>query len=399
MTHAPHPRSTCLCRWIRAGDLPRLLLIGLLAIATSACNRKKEEDSKKEAGEVAAIPVEVAALARGPIEAGLRTFATLEAEQEVRIHARTANRVVELLVEEGDHVRRDQVLIRLDNTNQQVAVDKATVQVEKAQREFERLEALFAQKLVSEQVHADARFDLRSLELALEDARRELEFTVIRAPLDGTISRRLVKLGDLVSPNHHLFDLVDFDSIVARVYVPEKNLPDLVLDLPARVTAPAIAGREFAGKVRRIAPVIDARTGTVKVTLGFDEIGPLRPGMYVDVELILARKANALLLSKRALVLDGDQSYAFRVGTDRRVQRILVEPKVVDRLNVEPATGFQEGDLVVVAGQTGLKDGARVRLPGDPDPEAEAKAKAKAAGKTANQENAKAEAKPSQAAR
>ena len=348
-----------------------LLVLG----AVAGCGRQPPADPAKDAADTGAIPVEVATLARGPIEAGIQTFATLEAEQEVKVFARTANRVVELLVEEGDRVGANQVLLRLDDANQQVAVDKAATLLEKARREFERLEALFNQKLVSEQVHADARFDLRSRELALEEARRELEFTIVRAPIEGTISRRLVKLGDLVTPNQHLFDLVDFRSIVARVYVPEKNLPQLALDQTARVTAPALVGREFTGEVRRIAPVVDAKSGTVKVTVGFDDIGLLRPGMYVDVELVLARKTNALLVPKRALVLDGDQSYAFRLGPDRRVQRVLVEPLVTDRFNVEPAAGFEEGDQVVVAGQTGLKQGARVRLPGDPDPDADKQAK------------------------
>jgi membrane fusion protein (multidrug efflux system) len=90
--------------------------------------------------------------------------------------------------------------------------------------------------------------------------------------------------------------------------------------------------------------------------------------MYVDVELVLSQKSDAVLLSKRALVLDGDQTYAFRLGDDRRVQRLLVEPRASDRFHVEPAAGFKPGDQVVVAGQTGLKDGARVRLPEDPEP-------------------------------
>ncbi|MGE3313106.1 MAG: efflux RND transporter periplasmic adaptor subunit, partial [Limisphaerales bacterium] len=177
-----------------------------------------------------------------------------------------------------------------------------------------------------------------------------------------------VKLGDLVANAQHLFDIVDFDSIVARIYVPEKNLVSLATNQPARVKATALAGHEFLGRVRRVSPVVDAKSGTVKVTIGFADLGPLRPGMYVDVELILDQRDDAVLLSKRALVLDGDQTYAFRLGPDRKVERLLVEPRASDRLHVEPTSGFKEGDQVVVAGQTGLKDGALVRLPGDPEP-------------------------------
>lgn len=340
-------------------------VLASIAFCFVGCKPGKPESKDKDA--VVPIPVEVLAIQRGPIETTLRTFATLEAEQEVKVFARTANRVTELLVEEGTTVEPEVVLVRLDDANQQVMVAKAENSLAKSRREFERLEALHRQNLISDQVFTDANFELRQLELALSEAQRELDHTVIRAPLRGVISRRLVKLGDLVANGQHLFDIVDFESIVARIYVPEKNLSSLATNQPARVTATALVGREFPGRVRRIAPVVDAKSGTVKVTLGFDEIGPLRPGMYVDVELILNQKTDAVLLSKRALILDGDQTYAFRLGENRKVQRLLIEPLASDRLHVEPTSGFQEGDRVVVAGQTGLKDGALVRLPEDPE--------------------------------
>lgn len=349
----------------------RLLVVVLASgLLGGGCRGAKKDDGKKQDA-VTAIPVEVQPLGRGPIESTLSTFSTLEAEQEVKVMARTANRVVELRVEEGDAVEKDAVLVRLDDANQQVAVSKASNALEKLRLEFDRLTALHEQRLISDQVHTDARFELKQLELALEDARRELAYTVIRAPLAGTVTRRLVKLGDLVTNGQHLFDIIDFESLVARIYVPEKTLGTLATNQLARVTATALGGRTFEGHVRRIAPTVDAKSGTVKLTVGFDSVGPLRPGMYVDVELVLSQKADALLLSKRALVLDGDQRYAFRLGDNRKVQRLLVEPLASDRLHVEPApaAGFKEGDLVVVAGQTGLKDGAKVRIPGDPDPD------------------------------
>lgn len=366
---------------------PWLALLALAALIGSGCkDTKKNASGDTKADNEASIPVEVESVRRGPIESTLRTFATLEAEQEVKVFARTANRVVELKVEEGDHVRKDDILVRLDDANQKVSVAKAANSLDKSRQEFGRLEALHAQRLISDQTFADAKFEVRQLELALEDAQRELDYTVIRAPISGTLTRRIVKLGDLVSANQHLFDLVDFTSTVARVYVPEKSLANLALGQTARVTATAVGEQAFTARVRRIAPVVDAKSGTVKVTIGFDEIGPLRPGMYVDVELILDTRADALLISKRALVLDGDQTFAFRLGADRRVERLLVEPRATDRLHVEPTTGFKEGDQVVIAGQTGLKNGAKVRLPGDPDPEAEKKKDSAAPALSASRE-------------
>jgi membrane fusion protein (multidrug efflux system) len=316
-----------------------------------------------------AVPVEVAAISRGEIEATIKNSTHLEAEEEVKVFARTANRVTELLVEEGDVVRKDQVLLRLENDIQKTAYGKGQVKLDKARQEFERQKALFGQKLISEQAFNDAQFELKQLQLALEDAQRELEYTEVRAPISGTISRRLVKLGDLVNLNQHLFDIVDFSSIVARMHVPEKDLSPVRLDLPARVSADALGNREFKGYVKRIAPVIDAKTGLVKVTIGFKDIGQLRPGMYVEIELITDKRSDAILISKRALVHDEELKYVFRLLPERKVERVVVEEKIADKLNVEPVSGFKEGDQIVVAGQTGLKDGAKVRLPGDPLPD------------------------------
>ena len=356
-------------------------MVGLAVMAAASlclfgCNKGPTggKDAKKEATDDA-LPVEVVTLSRGGIEATIRNSTPLEAEEEVKVFARTANRVTELLVEEGDVVKKDQILLRLDNDIQKTAYTKAEASLAKGREEFEREKALFEQKLVSEQVFNSTKHELRQLELAVEDAKRGLEYTEVRAPIAGTISQRLVKYGDLVNLNQHLFDIVDFNSMVARIWLPEKNLPELRLEQPARVTATALGAQQFEGYVKRIAPTIESKTGLVKVTMGFKDVGQLRPGMYVDVELITAKRADALLITKRALLYDSELSYVFRLLPERKVERVVVEPKITDKFNIEPASGFKEGDQIVVAGQTGLKDGAKVRLPEDPLPDAKKEAK------------------------
>jgi membrane fusion protein, multidrug efflux system len=362
-----------------------LAAAAIVSLCLSGC-QKGPADAKDQAkdNKDQAVPVEVASISRGGIEATIKSSTHLEAEEEVKVFARTANRVTALMVEEGDVVQKDQVLLRLDNDIQKTAHGKAQVRLDKARQEFERQKSLFGQKLISEQAFNDAQFELRQLQLALDDAQRELEYTEVRAPISGTISRRLVKLGDLVNLNQHLFDIVDFNSIVARIYVTEKSLPDLQLDLPARVTTTSLGGQEFKGHVKRIAPVVESKSGTVKVTIGFKDIRQLRPGMYVDVELVTANRSDALLITKRALVYDGELSYVFRLLPERKVERVVVESKIADKLNIEPASGFKEGDQIVVAGQTGLKDGTKVRLPEDPLPDEKKDKKEEKAERPAN---------------
>lgn len=343
------------------------LLLGGGCIKSPFTKTEAKDANKPEP----AVPVEVTSITRGPIEAVVRTSTHLEAESEVKVFARTANRVTRLLAEEGDQVAKDALLLQMEDDIQKTHYQKAQSNLEKSRTEFARSKALYDQNLISEQAYTDIRFQLRQNELAFEDAQRELAYTQVRAPIAGTVTRRLVKTGDLVNLNQHLFDIVDFDSIVARVHVPERELPRLAVGQTVRVTSTSLPGRENTGTIQRIAPIVDSRTGTIKVTVAFEDVGPLMPGMYVDTEIITTTRENALLLNKRALVYDGDQVFAYRLLTNRVVERLLVLPSIIDRDHVEPASGFAEGDLVVIAGQTGLKDGARVRLPGDPDPEAE----------------------------
>ncbi len=325
--------------------------------------RGKDGDADKKKEE--AVPVEVSELALGPIESVLAFSANLEAESEVSVVAEAQRQVIELLVEEGDRVRRGQVLLRLQNDEQTSALAKVKSQVAKAEREFARQQRLFDQELISEEVFNNKSYELEQLRIELADVERELGYTEVRAPISGTVTARMVNLGDQVQIGQELFNLIDFESIVARIYVPEKHLTELRTGLPANVSAQAAPGLDFACSVKRIAPIVDAKSGTVKVTVAVGAKPGLRPGMYVDVNLITRTHNEAVLVPKRAVVYDNDQMYVYRVKDKNRVERVFFQPILTDKYNVEPASGLAAGDRVVIAGQAGLKDGALIKIPGE----------------------------------
>ncbi|NIO60787.1 MAG: efflux RND transporter periplasmic adaptor subunit, partial [Acidobacteria bacterium] len=289
---------------------------------------------------------EVSELALGPIESVLAFSANLEAESEVSVVAEAQRQVIQLLVEEGDHVSRGQVLLRLQNDEQTSALGKVKSQVEKAEREFVREERLYEQELISEEDFSNAKYDLEQLRIEMADAERELSYTEVRAPISGIVTARMVNLGDQVQIGQELFELIDFDSIVARIYVPEKHLTQLRTGLPANVTAQAAAGLDYDCTVKRIAPIVDAKSGTVKVTVAVGSKPGLRPGMYVDVNLVTTTHNEAVLVPKRAVVYDNDQMYVYRVRDKNRVERVFFQPLLTDKYNVEPVSGLSEGDRI-----------------------------------------------------
>jgi membrane fusion protein (multidrug efflux system) len=359
-------------RWITlAGLVPALLgsLAGCGADDTQASVKGPEGTASEADAKDESVPVEIAALERGAIEEVLRFSTNLEAEQSVEVYSQAARRVEQLAVEEGDRVAKGQVLVRLQDDEQQNQLAKTQGQLAKARREYERQQNLWAEKLIPEQDFNNATYELEQLQLGIEEAERQLSYTVVRAPIAGTITHRLVNLGDHVTVNQHLFDIVDFDSLVARVYVPEKELSKLSVGLPARIVAPALGGA-YRGVIERLAPVVDARSGTVKVTVDIPDWQGLRPGLYVDVELVTDTRDDALLVPKRALVYDRDQVFVYRVtdgagDAGPTVERVPVEAALEDQGFVQPAgEALAPGDRLVIAGQAGLKNGTKVRVLG-----------------------------------
>ena len=343
-------------------------LAAVALVVTAGChdqgNAKESAEEGKKASEV---PVEVATLATGPIEQTLRFSAHLEAERAVEVRSESSRKIVALLAEEGDVVAKGQALVRLEDEEQKTALARVEGQLERARWEHDRQEKLFAEQMLSEQEVTRTRHDLEQLELALSDARRELSYTVVRAPIAGTLTQRLVRAGDRVSPNQHLFDIVDLDSLVALVYVPERELPRVAVGQSARLTPPAAPDIGYQGVIERVSPVVDPKSGTVKVTVRVPFASGIRPGMFLEVELVTAVERDALLVPKRALVQDGTLLAVWRLKEDDTVERIWIERVLEDREKITVAQGLTAGDRLVVAGQAGLKPGAKVRLLGADD--------------------------------
>jgi len=359
----------------------------LLLSVTSACNRaggesdesetataengekasgdgESSENDSEDGEEDEAVPVEVVELGRGRIESILRFSTNLEAESEVQVFSEAARKVTQLLVEEGDIVRKGQVLIRLQNEAQQTELTRVKSQLENARQEHIRQTNLYEQQLISIDDYNDVTYQLEQLELSLQDAEREMGYTQVRAPISGTITERFVNVGDYVTVNQRLFDIIDFDSIVARIYVPEKELSRLGVGQDARILAEAAGADGRRGAVDRIAPRVDPRSGTVKVTVAIPPSEGLLPGMYVTVELITDVHDDAVLVPKKALVYDADQLFVFRLLEDDTVERLLIKAILEDRDNIEPVGILGVGDRIVVAGQASLKDGSKIRTVG-----------------------------------
>jgi membrane fusion protein (multidrug efflux system) len=324
----------------------------------AAANGKKKDGN----GAPAASPVEVATVEQGGIATFLQGTTTLEARNAATLVASRQGRVTALEVEEGQWVEQGEVLARLDDTEARLAVERAEVTLQMSRKEAERGRQMREQGYLSEKEMDDLELKRRSAEVELGQARYDLAETRIVAPFSGRITQRMIQLGETLTPGRECFRLEDFSPILARVYFPEREAARVRPGQPAWVELNSRPGEPIEARVSLVNPVVDRSNGTFKVTLELpNPRGELRPGAFARVRLKTGEFVGAILVPRRAVLLEDGESYVFVARGDSVVRtRIQVGASEGERSQV--LAGLAAGDRIVTVGQGGLKTGSRIKV-------------------------------------
>jgi len=318
--------------------------------------------SKKDASGPTASPVEVAAVEQGGISTFLQGTTTLEARNSATLVASRQGRVVQLNAEEGQWVEKGAVLARLDDTGEQLAVERAEVAAQMAKREAERGDQMKEKGYMSDKEMDDLDLKRRSTEVELGQARYDLSETRVVAPFSGRVTQRMIQLGETLTPGRECFRLEDFTPILARVYFPEREAASVHPGQSAMVELNARPGESLPARVTLVNPVVDKSNGTFKVTLELpNPKGDLRPGAFARVRLKTGEFAGATLVPRRALMLEDGESYVFVARGDSVVRtRVTVGATEGERAQV--MAGLAVGDRIITVGQGGLKTGSKIKV-------------------------------------
>ncbi len=332
------------------------------ALFLTGCESATGSDETKKSEQQVSIPVEAAPVSRGEIRSTYRTTSTLEAKADAEVNSKATGLVQTVLVEEGDHVEAGQVLATLDTERQRIQLAQGKAELGQLKSEMARIEKMYQRKLVSADVYDKLKWQLESMTASVGMQELSLRDTEIRAPISGVIARRYVKVGQLITEysSKALFHVVSQQRLEAVVNLPESQLP--------QVKVGQIASLNFAGlpvqqaKIVRISPVVDATSGTARVTIGIDNADlTLKAGMFAQIELQYDAKDAALLVPKRAVLAMDNTSSVF-VVKDGQVSRKQIKTGYESDSSVEVLDGLSEGDQVVTAGQASLKEKSLVSV-------------------------------------
>jgi membrane fusion protein (multidrug efflux system) len=353
--------------------------------------------------------VEVVPVTAGTVADQVVASATLESVSQATVVPETAGIVTKLLVEEGDTVRKGQLLAELESPQFDAALERADAEFERTQADADAAEKLYGQNALSRAERDAARQALRLARTARDEAGRTRGRVRLVSPIAGTVATRAVRRGELAA-GQPAFTIVDLDQLRVVVPLPERDLARVKPGQAASVAGTWEGAASTGAHVARLSPVIDPATGTFRATLDLEDGAPFRPGQFVRVRIDVDRHSGVPTVPRAALVYEdgiphvytvvemtpddlaaeakiaegedkpdeqGGFSFAFGEkpaatspaplsGPARKAVRTRVTLGYEDDGVVELLEGPAPGTSVVVAGNEALRDGARVRLAGDP---------------------------------
>ena len=320
---------------------------------------------------VVAVPVtvmDVPVLARAPVD--LRPIAQAD------VGSKTVGYLDAVLVDRGDLVKKGQLLalVRPSELPDQLlsaksAVSQAQASAGLAKANLERAQALEPRGLVSQQELQNANNASAASEAQLAAAQAQLGVyatrlgeTRLESPFDGVVVSRRLDAGALVGPTSGaVLTVARVDVVRVFVSINERQAPSVMLGQHARVHFDALPGRIFDAEVQRLAPSFDPLTRTLDAELQLPNVDrTLRPGMYGEAELELARHPAALVIASEAVQLSNGKAFVF-VLEGEKVKRTQVTLGEELGEQLEILSGLKPETIVVTRGIDGLSDGAKVR--------------------------------------
>ncbi len=322
----------------------------------------KDKENSNEKKENSGIPVEVSEILVKDISSFLTSTTNIEAEYEATVLAEIDGRVIKIHKEEGDKVKKGELLTKLDDEEKIIALKKAKVKAENEEANYERSKELYSQNLLSSEAFDEVKYQYKMAKSELEEAQYNLSKTKIVAPFNGEVTVRHIKLGQNVKPTDPLFTVANRDLLVANIYLPEKDVLSLKVDQEVKISVPWEETTRYSGAIERISPIVDSRTGTVKVTIYARNLPELiKPGSFVNISIVKEVHNNAILIPKKSIIKDFQENFVFVVKEDI-ARKVKVEIGFEDNGYVEILSGLNPEQKVVSVGQGGLKDGSKIRI-------------------------------------
>lgn len=334
--------------------LPRpLALVGLEAAAPTAQQRGAAGGP---------VGVAVSSVRTATVVDRAESVGTVRARDAVVITAKVTGIVSGIRFQEGQRVREGDVILDLDAAALRAELDQARAQLDDARSQLARARQLQPGTSIAAQRLDTLEAAARQAEGRVRAAQARAEELRITAPFSGRVGLRQVSVGALVQPGTAVTTLDDISRVRIEFSVPEIYVAQVRVGSTVTGRAQAFGDRRFRGQVTVVDTRIDTATRTVRVISEFDNADEaLKPGLFMTVEVEMARREDALVVAEEALDPVGDRNFVYVVREGRaRRQEVRLGQRLAGE--VEIVSGVRAGDQVVVRGVQRLRNDVPVRV-------------------------------------
>ena len=340
-------------------------------------------------GDNGPVPVRVAPAQQGDFAIELKALGTVTAFNTVNVRSRVDGELVKVLFEEGQRVKAGELLAVIDPRRYEVALQQAEgalqqsrAQLQNAEIDLKRYRGLYAEDSIAKQtldtqeaLVNQYRGTVKTNQAAVNDAKLDLQFTQIRAPIGGRLGLRQVDIGNLINAGDAtpLVTITQTQPISVSFTLPEGELPQVRQARQADPQALAVEAwdrsekqRLAVGSLHSLDNQIDLATGTLKLKARFENAEEtLFPNQFVNVRLRVCTREQATLIPSAALQYGSKGTFVYRLKDDSTVVVTPVQAGPSDGERTLIESGVAIGDRLVLEGTDRLKDGAKVEVIGD----------------------------------
>jgi len=360
----------------------RTLLAALLVVFLASCGKGPGAEKAANPAPTQALilaPEDVLTVKSAALSSGPAITGSIQPEKRADLRAEVQAIVMQVLKENGDTVRRGDLLVRMDDTSIRDALASAeassraaALSKEQAERQLERMKTLRTSGMVSAQALDDAEgkrnsssSDLEAAKARVVQARQQLTRTEVRAPFDGVVTDRKVSPGDTATLGKELLKVIDPASMRFEGLVSADSVGDVKVGQTTHFRVNGYGDQEFTGKVRRMNPAANATTRQVEVLVDF--VGDTQPklaGLYAEGRLEI-ESHTGLTVPASAVVRDGDKAQAWKVAGNK-LQKVTLAIADKDQRSGDYVlkSGLAEGDQVIRYPSAMLKEGQTVQAAG-----------------------------------
>lgn len=319
-----------------------------------------EDNDQQQTGQ-SVLKVDAVEVRPTSVQDKIFTTGSILSNEEIELRSEVSGKITDIYLEEGKPVKRDQLLIKINDSELQAQLQRARYRLDLATERESRQRKLLEKGGISQEDYDATLSEVNVLESEVQLIQAQIDKTEIRAPFDGRVGLKYVSDGSYISPTTRIASLQNLNPAKIDFSVPERYVSRVTVGDEITFT---VQGTDtgFEGEIYAIEPKIDSQTRTLQIrALSDNEKGLLVPGAFANLELILETIDNALMIPTISLIpeLQGQKVFLYRDGTVVE-QRVQTGIRTADQVQI--LDGIQEGDTVLTTGLLQVREGMEVQV-------------------------------------